>query len=230
MPPLSTVRRLSLLILAFTPVLAPAAPLHAQVAAVTPVDEAALGASFDRFRTGLLEAVERRDTAAVLDALADDVLAGFGADPGIDGFRRQWFDDGNERAADRSLWAVLDGVLRGGGVFRDDTTFVAPWTFARFPDGLDGFLYGVVTGRHVRARAEPGLDGRVLTTLTHVAVAVPDWQEEHEADGLRWLAVELDGGRMAWMASRYVRSPLDWRGVFRYRDGRWVLRSLVAGD
>lgn len=208
--------------------LAPAVPLPAQVATLPPRDEAARDPAFARFRTELLEAVERRDTAFVLGVLAEDVLPGFGSNRGIEGFRRAWLGEGGQPV--EGLWPVLEEVLRGGGTFADDSTFVAPYTFVAFPDDLDAFRHSVVTGRGVRVRAEPGLDGKVLTHLSHAVVAEADRQEVVEADGLRWLPVELRDGRRGWVAAQYLKSPLDYRAVFVRRGGRWRLRSLVAGD
>lgn len=208
--------------------LAASAPLHAQVAALTPVDEAGRDPAFARFRAELLDAVERRDTAFVLEVLAHDVLPDFGGDRGVEGFRRAWLT--GERPPEERLWPVLMEVLRGGGVFVDDSTFVAPYTFAAFPEALDPFRHRVVTGAGVRVRAEPGLGGEVLTHLSHTVVAVPERREVAERSGREWMRIELRDGRRGWMAREYLKSPLDYRAVFVRRDGRWRLRSLVAGD
>lgn len=209
-------------------ILTAAPPLHAQVAMLAPADQADRDPTLARFRAELLGAVERRDTAFVLDALADDILTSFGGDGGVAEFRQMWF--AGERPRGEGIWAVLAGILRGGGRFSDDATFLAPYTFADFPDSLDAFVHGVVTGTGVRVRAEPGLDGAILTHLSHAVVPVADWQDTARADGLAWLRIALADGRRAWIAERYVRSPLDYRAVIVRRDGQWRIRSLVAGD
>lgn len=208
--------------------LAASAPLQAQVATLAPVDEAGRDPAFARFRAELLDAVERRDTAFVLAVLAHDVLPGFGGDRGVEGFRRAWLTGGWPPG--EGLWPVLAEVLRGGGTFTDDSTFVAPYTFAAFPDALDAFRHRVVTGAGVRVRAEPGLGGEVLTHLSHAVVPMPEREETAEASGLEWMRIELRDGRRGWMAREYLKSPLDYRAVFVRRGGRWLLRSLVAGD
>lgn len=220
MTPRSALLRAALLL-----ALAASAPLRAQVA---PVDEAGRDPSLARFRAELLDAVERRDTAFLLETLAEDVLPGFGADRGVEGFRREWLAD--ERPQEERLWPVLEEVLRGGGAFADDSTFVAPYTFAAFPEALDPFLHRVVTGTGVRVRAEPGLGGEVLAHLSHAVVAVPERREVVEASGREWMAVRLRDGRRGWIAREYLKHPLDYRAVLVRRDGRWRLRSLVAGD
>jgi len=35
---------------------------------------------------------------------------------------------------------------------------------------------------------------------------------------------------IGFVASRYVRSPVDHRAIFSFRDGRWWLMAYVAGD
>jgi hypothetical protein len=42
--------------------------------------------------------------------------------------------------------------------------------------------------------------------------------------------VKLAGGQQGYIASAYVRSPLDYRIVFEKRQGRWLITTLVAGD
>lgn len=207
-----------------------AGALAGQEPAVRPVDEASRDPSFAAFRSDLLAAVQSRDTAHVLGILADDVVPGFGANAGVEGFRHRWFGEGLPPG--ESLWPVLEEVLRGGGVFRDDTTFVAPYTFALFPDTLDAYRWGVVTGTGVRVRAAPRLDARVLAHRSHTVIRVREWGAKPDAGGaeLRWIPVALRDGRRGWMAADYVRSPLDHRAIFVRRNGRWLLRALVVGD
>lgn len=205
-----------------------AVPLPAQVADLKPRDEASANPSFVAFRAELLEAVERRDTSHVMDILVEDVRSSFGGSGGREEFRRMWF--GSNRPGGESLWRVLERVLRNGGVFRNDSTFVAPYAFTLFPDTLDPFRYGAITGRGVRIRASPGLDGAILTHLSHAVVELRQWADPVQADGYGWVQVELADGRRGWVARTYVLSPVGYRAFFVRQDGAWRMQLLVAGD
>jgi hypothetical protein len=45
-----------------------------------------------------------------------------------------------------------------------------------------------------------------------------------------WTAVWLDGGGVGYVASEYVRSPIDYRAIFRFENRQWRLVTLLAGD
>jgi len=44
-----------------------------------------------------------------------------------------------------------------------------------------------------------------------------------------WAAIRMNGQK-AYIATRFIRSPIDYRARFRYADGRWRLVFFVAGD
>lgn len=205
-----------------------ASPADAQLATVRPRDDAARAPSLAPFRAELLRAVERRDTSFVLGVLSEDVNPGHGSDRGVEGFRREWLLE--KRPADETLFRVLEDVLRGGGVLQGDSTFEAPYASAAFPQGLDVFEHGVITGAGVRVRARPGLRGDVLAHLSYSVVPVSRWHDLPEADRRSWVPVELADGRRGYVASDYVRSPVGYRAIFVRRGGEWRLRLLLAGD
>ena len=45
-----------------------------------------------------------------------------------------------------------------------------------------------------------------------------------------WMPVQLADGRTGWVASEFIRSPVDYRAIFARRAGRWLLEALIAGD
>ena len=45
-----------------------------------------------------------------------------------------------------------------------------------------------------------------------------------------WTAVRLADGTVGHTATRYVRSPIDYRAEFGKQEGRWMMRMLLAGD
>jgi hypothetical protein len=49
------------------------------------------------------------------------------------------------------------------------------------------------------------------------------------ADKEGWTAVQIDK-TVGYISSAYVRSPIDYRAIFRFEDRRWRLVTFVAGD
>lgn len=195
----------------------------AQAAKLYPIDEAAREPDFFSFRARLLQAAQARDTTFLYSALSPHILNSFGGDGGIDEFKSKW------RSAEPNspLWPILTEILSLGGVFHGDSLFAAPYTSSRFPPGLDSFEHVAITGSGVRVRKEPHDGSPVLTTLSFDVVRRAAEQSDERTG---WVAVRLADGRTGWVAAKYVRSPIDYRAGFVRRDGRWVIRSLVAGD
>lgn len=99
-----------------------------------PIDQA--DASFRAFRTELLAALSRRDTAYVYSIIAPEIKNTFGGDDSIAGFKRIWdLKDPNSK-----FWPTLTHVLQMGGKLQD-STFVAPYVYAFWPDSVDAFEY-----------------------------------------------------------------------------------------
>ncbi len=193
----------------------------AQVGKLQPTDEAVRDPEFFTFRAQLQAAVARHDTEAVLAAVHPNVKNTFGGDDGIDAFRRIW----KLPAADSRLWDELGTVLAFGGAFQEGGLFTAPYVFGRWPEPFDSFEHVAVLGTSVRVRAEPGPKGRVLTSLSFdiVPLAAPAGSSE-------WTRIKLRDGRIGYISSRYVRSPVDYRALFNKIDGRWRMTAFVAGD
>jgi len=190
--------------------------------AFVPVDEAARDAEFFAFRARLQAAVARHDTAAVMACVDRNVRTSFGEDNGIDAFRRSW----TPGAPDTKLWEELGALFALGGVFQGDSMFVAPYTFSCWPESLDAFTHAAVIGSRVRVRASASPEALVLGEVSFAIVPV---RAGGGHDGSGWTPVEFEG-RSAYLASAYVRSPIDYRAFFARSPGGWRLVTLVAGD
>jgi hypothetical protein len=187
-----------------------------------PVDQAATNPSFLAFRDSLAQAVTRKDAAFVEKVMAPDVKLSFGGESGIADFRRIWRPD----QADSKLWTALGEILRLGGSFEPDGSFVAPYTFSRFPDDLDSFESIVVTGNGVALRAAPRTDAPLIARLSYDIVTV----EAPPDPAAAWVEVRLADGRSGHVAAPLLRSPLDYRAGFAKREGEWRVIYLIAGD
>jgi hypothetical protein len=185
-----------------------------------PVDEGERDPGFAAFRDSLLRIIARRDTSALLAIVAPDVKVSFGGDDGLRGFREHWrLDD-----PDTELWATLDDVLRHGGR-HSAGMFVAPWTFHALPDSLDAFEHLVVRDSGVVVRERPDAASAALAVLSFDIVRAGPYGGKSP-----WRAIALGDGRVGYVESSRIRSPVDYRAGFARREGRWRLVFFVAGD
>ena len=193
-----------------------------------PIDEASQRPEFFTFRAQLQRAIARRDWAAVLAVVHPKIRTSFGPDTGLPGFREHWKGE----SPDSPLWETLGTVLALGGSFDQAGNFLAPYVYSRWPDAVDGFEHVAVTGSRVRVRAGPRADAEVLAALSYVILRRQPDPDRQIAPDLAddWTAVALAGGRTGFIASQYVRSPVDYRAIFAEAGGRWRLMAFIAGD
>lgn len=187
-----------------------------------PVDQASKRPDFFSFRASLQRAIARHDVAGLLAVVHPQIKNSFGDDDGIDNFRTMWKVDDRES----EVWDELGTVLALGGSFHDADTFVAPYVFSRWPDQFDSFEHVAVTGASVRVRSQPDTTSSAIDTVSFAILPVARQSTDKEG----WTAVQIDTNRVGYIASAYVRSPIDYRAVFRFEDRRWRLVTFVAGD
>jgi hypothetical protein len=191
------------------------------VRVLKPVDEAAQNPEFLAFRTRLKQIVAKHDTKGLLEILHPNIRASFGSDSGITAFVAMWAP--NE--PDSKLWNELGTVLELGGTFDGPSMFTAPYTFSRWPNDVDSFEFMTVIGTNVRIRTQPRADAAILATVSY-AILENDL-EARDTNG--WTAVKFDGKR-GYVASQFIRSPIDYRARFEYENGRWRMVFFLAGD
>lgn len=193
-------------------------------AQLLPIDEAVRQPAFFSFRAQLLEAVARHDVNAVMAVVDPNIKASFGGDDGSDAFRRLWKPE--DPASE--LWGTLGAVLALGGTFQGADTFVAPYTFSRWPPQFDSFEHVALVAADVRIREAPRPDAAVARTLSFAIMKVA--RTTGQADDEAWTAVHLDAKRVGYVSSRLVRSPIGHRAFFTRTNGRWMLSMFLAGD
>ena len=202
-------------------------PAFAKEAKLNPYDDAARDPSFFIFRARLLEAIQQRDAQFVVSILSPNIKNGFGGNDGISEFRQYW----KLERPDSKFWKTMIRVLALGGSFNEETTFMAPYTYSKFPDEFDAFEHGVVIGENVKVRKEPKLDGQVIGTLSYDIVKVTEWKPINEAGKKQaWVTVLLTGNARGYIAEDYIRSPIDYRAIFEKKNGKWQLTAFVSGD
>lgn len=190
------------------------------------MDQAASNPSFLQFRNRLLQAVVEKDAAFIESVLAPDIELSFGGHSGLADFREIW----KPEQPDSELWEELGEVLRLGGTFEPDGSFIAPYLFSRLPDHLDPTDYLVVVGDGVALRAAPKSDAAIVARLSY-DIVTPEPLEKDAGPGRHaWSKVRTANGRSGYVARRFLRSPLQDRAGFAKRDGQWRMIFFLAGD
>jgi hypothetical protein len=187
-----------------------------------PVDEAAAVPDFFSFRARLLQVIARRDAAALLEIVDPDIKNGFGGDDGKAAFERDW----RPSSADSRVWETLAAVLALGGKRSGEDGFTAPYVFAAWPDGIDGFEHVAVIGDRVVVRRAPRLDAAEVARVGFEVLRRGRDDRAPEA----WTPVITPDGQPGYISSQYVRSPIDYRAFFTKKNGRWLMVMLLAGD
>ncbi len=188
---------------------------------VKPVDEGVTDPDFFLFRARLQTALANRDTAEIMRIVDPGILNSFGGDGGRDEFRERWGLSDPDKS---QLWGALAFVLGLGGRFLGDTLFYAPYTMHDVAG--DGFETLVVLGSNVTVHAGPASTFGASDTLAFEVVT--KWREKSTTAG--WEPIKTSTGKTGWVLQHHLRSPIDYRAGFVRRQGRWRLRTLVAGD
>lgn len=183
------------------------------------VDEAAKRPDFLAFRRTLIAAIDRHDIEAIVAVAAPDICLDFGGSVGPETLRRFLNEDAN-------LWQELRTVLTLGGTWHGSDEFFAPYVYSAMPDGRGENEDVAIIGAGVRVREAPRPDAAVVTTLSYCVVELAPRQAPNE----HWTSIVLGEGRSGYVSSRLVRSPVDYRAGFAFKNGRWWMTFFVAGD
>jgi hypothetical protein len=201
------------------------------------VDEAPKDTSFFIFREQLIRAVERRDVFHLMDVIHPEIKVDFGGAAGVADFVSVWELESPEKAKSSRVWSILKKVLDNGGTFTDGgKLFIAPYTYAIWPDDYDAFEYVAITGSGVRLRSAPNLQSQTLTMISyHVVKRLETTSREETIGGetYPWEKVQLPGddGQEGYVYGKYVASSIDFRAAFeKQANGKWLMSFLVAGD
>lgn len=198
-----------------------------------PVDEASQDSSFLAFRTKLIAAAEQKDMKYVLSILDPKIEVSYGGYSGVSGFRKMWI--GKKEA---EFWKEFLPVIKNGGKYErgkgaEPPAFSAPYVFGTFPEDLDMFTDAAVFGTNVNLRETPNLNARVVAKLSYNLVKL-DYENsikaKDENQTILWSKVETFGGLKGFVKPEFLRSPIDYRGGFQKKRGRWVMTFFIAGD
>ncbi|HYK02895.1 MAG TPA: SH3 domain-containing protein [Thermoanaerobaculia bacterium] len=183
-----------------------------------PVDDAPQDAALVAYRNQLLDAVRRRDAAAVAALVDPKIRTSFGNGGGTDEFRKTLAKEGV--LEDLALVLSRGGTFQGEGESR---SFWAPYVYSAWPDRHDAFESLAVIEDNVPLRETKDAASPVVATLAYDIVTLVISEEE-----LR--QVKTADGKVGWVDARHVRSPVGYRAGFNKTGGQWLMNAFVAGD
>ncbi len=181
------------------------------------VDEASADPTLVAYRDELLAAVRRRDADAVVALAHPDIRTSFGGGAGAEDLRRTLAQPG--------MWNDLEQLLTLGGTFLDGSnrkTFWAPYVYSAWPESHDAFTFVAVIADEVPLLDAPR--GKAVAMLSRHIV-----QRVAEASG-EWTQIKTHDGRIGFVETKFIRSPVGYRAGFNKEGGRWRMTGLVAGD
>jgi hypothetical protein len=198
---------------------APASPSPLAKGKWAPQDTCANVEGADQFRSQLAAAVRARDVDGVLALAADDVKLDFGGGSGRAELRSRLSD------ASLGLWAELDALMALGCAANDEGGITIPWFFDQDLGAEDPYYAMLVTGEDVPLLERPDAAARPLATISWDLVEIASLNPESA-----FQRVELEDGKVGFIATDKLRSLIDYRLTASSRNGRWRIISFVAGD
>ena len=194
------------------------------VKSIPPLDDDPKPASLKVFLQNLDEIIATRNFSTIKKLLADDVLNSFGGEGGKAEFVRIW------KPRQAALFKQLTALRQGGGRLSSDQDktqiYCMPRSFTDFPQQLDVFTHGVLTGKNIAVHASASSNSPVITRLSYSIVKIDEWQTSQA-----WQKVLLKQNVQGYVRANQVRSPIDYRACFVKRDNdKWLMTTLVAGD
>lgn len=186
-----------------------------------PVDQCAARPGFEAFRKELLGVIARKDVKGLLALTDHKVMLSFGGEAGHAEMRTMWELD---KPATSGIWTELAEALRLGCAFADGVA-IAPAMMSTLPNEFDAFETAVVV-KPVTLRKAPDAKAQPIELLNWDVLSVDEGIDELGG----WTKVKLKDGRTGFVRSDAIRSPIDYRALFRRVEGKWRLTALVAGD
>ena len=187
---------------------------------IAPRDECQDIKGSDIFRQQLAIAVEARDTDALVAMASPDIKLDFGDGAGRDELRRRL------EAEDGRLWSELDQLLTLGCGPSGAGGLVLPWYWSKGLDDVDPASEMIVTGDNVPLRQSASADGATIASVSWDAVELVGGLQTDTA----YQQVKTRDGQTGFMATKMLRSVLDYRLFAASRDGVWSITSIVVGD
>ena len=186
-----------------------------------PVEQCSGDRGFVKFRSGLRDAVAKRNRAALIAMLAPDVMVSFGGDSGRDAFAKHWSFDPKEYG---NIWSQLETMLKLGCSNSENIRMIPSLSSQLDQQGADEAFETRLVLPGAKLFKKPG-DRRT-------AAPVPAWSlaSVTNSGGDLWTGVKLADGRQGFISDDDLYEPLGYRMLVEKRKGKWMITAFVAGD
>ncbi len=198
---------------------------------VLPVDDAGKDLNFKNFKNQLMNALDHKDHEFLIKHIDKNIKFSFGPENGLKSFIHDWNLDKDPKKS--KIWLELKDVLKLGGVIEEDGSFTYPYTFRNFPDKFDAFSSYVVTDKNVGLYTSPSFKSKIIKKLNYEIVSYVCDTKVKETENNRsyyWSKVEISSGLQGYVLEKFLRSPIDYRVMFKKIDREWKMIFFVAGD
>ena len=98
--------------------------------------------------------------------------------------------------------------------------FTAPDTFSKWPSGVDSFDFVAVTARRGQAPSGAEPDVPLVGTVSYSLLQLDTDFDSTRIVPDEWTTVKFNG-KKGYVASGFVRSPIDYRARFSRLNGTW---------
>jgi len=99
--------------------------------------------------------------------------------------------------------------------------FISPDLYSNFPEGFSKYDYYVCSGTNVIARKEPVEESEEIMRVDNLILYVA----KEEGD---WTNIILPNGTKAYVESKNLVSPLDYKVKFIYENDKWIFDLLLS--
>lgn len=192
-----------------------------------PIDDTARDPAFRSYVERLQSAVDARKPGALRRLVDDDVVVGAAADDkGWKKFVATWRPDDRESP----LWDALSDLLSLGFVREHPSLFVSPYLVWRFPRNLDPSAHLVVIRDKAALREAPSVNAPAAAMLSFDIVGRLGNAAKGRDELGEWVKVRTLDGKMGYLSTRDVMSPLMPRAQFGLLRGRWQMVALETSE
>lgn len=192
---------------------------------VEPFDQSAQDAGFVAFLERFKDAVDDRETDAVVAAARPDVVVFNDPDGGgVETLRKQ-LTDGWSGADAAAYWGEMEKALALGGGFLADDRYCAPYVYAyALPGAKDNLSNAFVIRDRAKLYEKPTVESGVLGHFSYTVVPIERWLDRD------WVEVLLADGRKGYLSRQDFRIRGDYHLCFAKEPDGWKLTVFDVGE
>ena len=205
----------------------------AEFPVIEPINQSQLNDELAVVLDELIKIAKQKNVNRLMQHVSKDVINDFKGNVGHDDFKTTWALT-SSKAKQSEVWQLIRKLIKIGGAFENDSTYVTPFIFSTFPDGYEIRDFAVITGNHVRMRDAPSLQGEIISELDYEIVKLGDPKksviEQLGSEKYPWVEIIRQNKEKGFVYGQYLYSPGDYRLQMSNTSGKWMITHLVSGD